>query len=153
MSVLSRKTKSPEETKEWGRDLSKRLKPGSVVALTGSLGSGKTFLVQGICSGLGVEKAVTSPTFVIINEYPGKTPLYHFDLYRIREVAEVLELGYQEYFFGEGITVIEWGERAEELLPEEHLKVQFFYQDETMREISISGRGKRFERLLQSIAA
>lgn len=149
------RTFSPEETEWLGSVIGAQLAPGDVVSLVGELGSGKTCFTRGLARGLGIDGAVpiVSPTFTLINEYPGQMPLYHFDLYRIREISEILELGYQEYFFGEGITVIEWGERAEELLPEEHLRVEFRYQDETVREISVRGRGKRFERLLQSIAA
>lgn len=149
------RTFGPEETEWLGSVIGAQLAPGDVVSLEGELGSGKTCFTRGLARGLGIDGTVpiVSPTFTLINEYPGQVPLFHFDLYRIREIAEILELGYQEYFFGEGITVIEWGERAEELLPEEHLKVQFHYQDETVREITVAGRGKRFERLLQLIGA
>ena len=142
MSVLSRKTKSPEGTKEFGRDLSKQLKPGSVVALIGSLGSGKTVLVQGICSGLGVDKAVTSPTFVIINEYPGRLNessvwVYHFDLYRLEDVEEFIRLGYEEYFYGKGITLIEWAEKVKDFLPKERFEVSLKIISENEREITL----------------
>ncbi len=142
MSVLSRKTKSPEGTKELGRDLSQQLKPGSVVALSGSLGSGKTVLVQGICSGLGVEKAVTSPTFVIINEYPGRLNessvwVYHFDLYRLEDVEEFINLGYEEYFYGKGITLIEWAEKVREFLPKSRFEINLKIISENEREIIV----------------
>jgi tRNA threonylcarbamoyladenosine biosynthesis protein TsaE len=130
--MMDKKTESPEETKEFGRSLAKDLAPGSVVALIGPLGSGKTVLVQGICSALGVEQVVTSPSFVIINEYPGKlnrSPvwIYHFDLYRLENVEEFIKLGYEEYFYGKGITLIEWAEKVKSFLPkrrwEVHLKI------------------------------
>ncbi len=142
MSTLSKKTNSPEETRQFGRDLSKHLKPGSVVALIGPLGSGKTVLVQGICSGLGVEKAVTSPTFVIINEYPGKlngSPVwvYHFDLYRLEDVEEFIRLGYEEYFYGKGITLIEWAEKVRDFLPRNRFEVSLKIISENERGIIV----------------
>lgn len=140
--MVKLKTKSPEETKEFGKELSGMLKPGSVVALIGPLGSGKTVLVQGICAGLGVEKAVTSPTFVIINEYPGKlnrSPIwvYHFDLYRLENVDEFLKLGYEEYFYGKGITLIEWAEKIREFLPKNRTEINLKILSESEREIDV----------------
>lgn len=142
MSALSKRTADPEETRQFGRDLSKQLKAGSVVALTGSLGSGKTVLVQGICTGLGVEKAVTSPTFVIINEYPGKLSglpvwVYHFDLYRLEDVDEFIRLGYEEYFYGKGITLIEWAEKVREFLPKSRFAINLKIVSENEREIIV----------------
>ncbi|MFH1336022.1 MAG: tRNA (adenosine(37)-N6)-threonylcarbamoyltransferase complex ATPase subunit type 1 TsaE [Candidatus Zixiibacteriota bacterium] len=140
--MVSQKTKSPEETKNLGKDLSRKLKPGSVVALIGPLGSGKTVLVQGICAGLGVEKTVTSPTFVIINEYPGslnKSPIwvYHFDLYRLENVDEFLRLGYEEYFYGKGVTLIEWAEKIKGSLPKKRMEINLKILSESEREICI----------------
>jgi tRNA threonylcarbamoyladenosine biosynthesis protein TsaE len=140
--MVSQKTKSPEETKNFGKDLSKKLIPGTVVALTGPLGSGKTVLVQGICVGLGVEKTVTSPTFVIINEYPGslnQSPIwvYHFDLYRLESVEEFLGLGYEEYFYGKGVTLIEWAEKIKEFLPKKRMEINLKILSESEREICI----------------
>ena len=134
------KTASPEETRQKGRELSQQLKPGSLVALTGSLGSGKTVLVQGICAGLGVEKAVTSPTYVIINEYPGRWNgalvwVYHFDLYRLEDPEEFIRLGYEEYFYGRGITLIEWAEKAEGFLPKSRIEINLKIISENEREI------------------
>jgi tRNA threonylcarbamoyladenosine biosynthesis protein TsaE len=141
MSALITKTASPEETRQMGRELSQQLKPGSVVALTGSLGSGKTVLVQGICAGLGVEKAVTSPTYVIINEYPGRwngapVGVYHFDLYRLEDTEEFIRLGYEEYFYGQGITLIEWAEKVREFLPKSRFEINLKIISENEREIS-----------------
>ena len=138
--MIEKKTSSSEETKEFGRSLTKRLKPGSVIALIGPLGSGKTVLVQGICSGLEVKEAVTSPSFVIINEYPGRlgrSPIwvYHFDLYRLENPEEFAKLGYEEYFYGKGITLIEWAEKMTPFLPEKRWEVKFKILSETEREI------------------
>ncbi|MGB2803450.1 MAG: tRNA (adenosine(37)-N6)-threonylcarbamoyltransferase complex ATPase subunit type 1 TsaE [Candidatus Zixiibacteriota bacterium] len=138
--MMEKKTNSAEETKEFGRSLTKCLKPGSVLALIGPLGSGKTVLAQGICSGLQVKAAVTSPTFVIINEYPGRlnnSPIwvYHFDLYRLENPEEFAKLGYEEYFYGRGITIIEWAEKVTALLPKKRWEVNLKILSETEREI------------------
>ena len=139
---IEKKTKSVEETKRFGKSLSKQLEPGSVVALIGSLGSGKTVLIQGICSGLGVDKPVTSPTFVIINEYPGRLHelpiwIYHFDLYRLENVEEFIKLGYEEYFYGRGITLIEWAEKVKDFLPKKRLEINLEILSENEREIIV----------------
>jgi tRNA threonylcarbamoyladenosine biosynthesis protein TsaE len=138
--MIEKKTNSAEETKEFGRNLTSRLKPGSVIALIGPLGSGKTVLAQGICSALEVKEAVTSPSFVIINEYParlGGSPIwvYHFDLYRLENLEEFAKLGYEEYFYGKGITLIEWAEKVTPFLPEKRWEVNFKILSETEREI------------------
>ncbi len=138
--MIEKKTNSSEETKEFGRSLAKQLTPGSVVGLVGPLGSGKTVLVQGICSGLGVQRAVTSPSFVIINEYPGRLKecpiwVYHFDLYRLENVEEFIKLGYEEYFYGRGITLIEWAEKVKAFLPEKRWEVHLEILSENEREI------------------
>lgn len=138
--MIEKKTNSSEETKEFGSSLAKQLTPGSVVGLVGPLGSGKTVLVQGICSGLGVQRAVTSPSFVIINEYPGRLKerpiwVYHFDLYRLENVEEFIKLGYEEYFYGKGITLIEWAEKVKAFLPEKRWEVRLEILSENEREI------------------
>jgi len=132
------KTSSPEETKKFGEKLAKKLKPGEVVAFFGPLGSGKTCLIQGICQGLNVANPVTSPCFVIINEYPGKIKVYHFDLYRLERIEELYELGYEEYFYGDGVCLVEWAEKAKSLLPEKRIEIQLKISSEKEREIIIS---------------
>ncbi len=118
-------TRSEEETIVAGEELSRRLVPGSVVALYGDLGSGKTRFVKGISRGLGIRETVTSPTFTIVNEHSGgRIPLYHFDLYRLRSVAELDEIGFEEYVFGNGVTVLEWAEMIAEQLPAERIDVR-----------------------------
>ena len=115
-------TFSPQETEAIGRAMGSRLVAGDVVALIGEIGSGKTCFTKGVAAGLGIDKAVpiVSPTFTLINEYPGILPLYHFDLYRIDDKVQILDLGCEEYWGGGGVAVIEWGEKAADLLPEEH---------------------------------
>lgn len=125
MDVLTILSKGPEETHRLGQLLSKWLNPGDVVSIIGELGAGKTVLVKGIATGLGIDEgAVTSPTFSLINEYTGKVPLFHFDAYRIRRSEEWEDLGYEEYFRGRGISVVEWGNLVEDYLPRKYLQIK-----------------------------
>ena len=141
-------TKSPAETKRLGERMGKLLLPGDTVALIGELGSGKTVLTKGIAKGLGIKgNPVRSPSFIFIKEYSGKVPLFHFDLYRLKKPEELDTLGYEEYFSGKGVVVIEWAERAKNFLPEEYLKVKLSVLGENERSISL--KGKRFERGLR----
>ena len=129
------RTRSPEETADAGRVFASTLRPGDVVALTGELGSGKTRFVAGVCAGLGVRAPVTSPSFTLINEYPAPFGLVvHVDLYRISGDRELAELGIEEYFTEKCITLIEWAERAERLLPQDSRRVSFAHAGaETVR--------------------
>ena len=146
MEILSQ---SREETIAFGQKLAKHLKPGDIICLIGDLGSGKTTLVKGIAQGLGLNPSqINSPTFVLMNAYKGKWPLYHFDLYRLQKAKEVLPLDYEEYFYGDGIAVVEWAERLGPLLPKECLKVELSYQDEEKRLIKLSAQGGRWEQFL-----
>jgi tRNA threonylcarbamoyladenosine biosynthesis protein TsaE len=130
-------TSSPEETKKKGKNLAKNFSPGLVVALFGPLGSGKTCLTQGICSGLGVKDFVVSPSFVLINEYEGKYKIYHLDLFRLENLSEIMNLGYEEYFYGDGVCIIEWAEKAKELLPDKRIEIHLKILSEKTREIRI----------------
>ena len=130
-------TSSPEETKKLGENLAQGFSPGQVVALFGPLGSGKTCLTQGICSGLGVKDFVVSPSFVLINEYEGKYKIYHIDLFRLEKLSEIINLGYEEYFYGDGICIIEWAEKAKEILPDKRLEIHLKILSEKRREIRI----------------
>ncbi len=112
-------TYSPDETFLLAQKLGQKAQPGQVYALDGDLGTGKTLFSQGFADGLGVAETVSSPTFTIIQEYvTGRLPLYHFDVYRIEEPEELEEIGYEDYFFGDGVCLIEWAEQIRELLPE-----------------------------------
>lgn len=112
--------KNEEETKAFGVQLGRNAARGDIIALIGDLGTGKTALTKYIAKGLGIEETVTSPTFTIVQEYhSGKLPLYHFDVYRIGDPDEMFELGYEEYFFGDGVCVIEWADLIEDLIPPE----------------------------------
>ena len=135
-------SKSPTETFSIGRLLGEGLTGGDCVALTGELGAGKTCLTQGIAAGLGVPDGyvVTSPTFTLINEYPGgDTTLYHLDVYRLSGSADLEEMGFQEYLMSDGVMVIEWAEKVSDAIPDEALRVELSYMDEMVRRIEISG--------------
>ena len=106
------------KTKEIGYKLGNLLTPGSVICLIGDLGAGKTTMTQSLAKALEVDDYITSPTFTIVNEYEGKMPLYHFDVYRIGDPEEMYELGYEDYFFGEGVCLIEWSKLISELIPD-----------------------------------
>ena len=108
---------SPEDTRALGERLGSALGPGSVVACIGELGAGKTCFLQGLCRGLGVESDVTSPTFVLINQYRGRVPVYHLDAYRTASLTELVDLGVEEILHGEGVTVIEWADKLLPLVP------------------------------------
>ena len=113
-------SESVEETKDIAAKFARTLKPGDVVCLKGDLGAGKTHFVKGMAGAFGIEESeVQSPTFTLINEYMGSLPLYHFDCYRMESVREALEIGAEEYFYGEGVSVIEWPERIQEIIPPE----------------------------------
>lgn len=117
-------TNSPEETFDLGRRMGADAKPGQIYTLNGALGAGKTIFTKGMAAGLGIEEPVSSPTFTIVQEYSGgRLPLYHFDVYRIGEPEEMEEIGYDDYFFGEGVCLIEWAELIRELLPERVISV------------------------------
>ena len=137
-----------EDTIKVGEILGGLLEPRSIVALKGELGAGKTVLVKGIARGLKAEEEPNSPTFVIMNAYEGRIPLYHFDLYRISGIDELEGIGYEDYFFDSGVCVIEWADRVEEILPEEAIKIEIKIPEkenthsETERYIKIEGNEK-----------
>lgn len=121
---VNAETHSPEETGRLGAAFASLVRPGDIISLTGDLGAGKTRYVQGLAAGLGVSEHVTSPTFAIIKEYTtGRLPLYHFDVYRLENQRELEGLGYEDYFFGEGVTVIEWGDKVSGLIPDNALNI------------------------------
>ena len=117
-------TRSPEETYELGRKIGLQARPGQVYTLTGDLGVGKTVFTQGVAAGLGITEPVSSPTFTIVQVYEeGRLPFYHFDVYRIGDIEEIEEIGYDDYFFGKGICLIEWAELIEEILPDDRISI------------------------------
>lgn len=142
-------SQSPEYTRKIGAEIGKKAHPGSVIALCGHLGTGKTVLAQGIASGLGIKNIVTSPTFVIINEYSGRCPFYHIDTYRLNSSEALREIGYEEYFYSDGVTVIEWAHKIEDLLPEEYLRVELKVLGECDRELVFIPFGEEYIKLVE----
>ena len=121
---MIKETNAPEETFAFGKMLGEQAKPGEVICLNGDLGVGKTVFTKGFAEGLGITEPVNSPTFTIVQEYhEGRLPLYHFDVYRIADVSEMDEIGYEEYFFSDGVCLIEWGTLIEELLPDSTITI------------------------------
>lgn len=118
-------TNTPEETFAFGKSLGEKAEAGMVYTLIGDLGVGKTVFTQGLAEGLGIKEAISSPTFTIVQVYEeGRLPLYHFDVYRIGDVEEMEEIGYEDYFYGEGVSLIEWANLIEEILPEKYTEIK-----------------------------
>ena len=118
-------TNSPQETKELGKKMAERAKPGDVFTLVGDLGVGKTVFTQGIAEGLGIDEPDNSPTFTIVQEYEsGRMPFYHFDVYRIGDPEEMDEIGFDDYIYGDGLCLIEWADLIEEILPEKRVAIR-----------------------------
>lgn len=152
--LLVLRSASPEATHALGERLGHLLGSGDIVLLTGDLGAGKTALAQGIARGLGVAGPVSSPTFTILKEYAGRIPLYHFDLYRIEHPDELEALGFADYFYGEGVSVVEWAERGEDDVeggapwPEDALRINIAAEGAEARMLRLSATGPRGEALL-----
>ena len=137
---------SPDDTYEFAYKLGEKLKPGTVIALNGDLGAGKTLFTQGLAAGLGIKDHVNSPTFTIMQIYEGgRLPLYHFDVYRIEDPDEMAETGLDDYIYGDGVTVIEWADYIDELMPEDHIKIRISRDPDKgsdYRLISVTENGK-----------
>ena len=132
-------THSEAETEALGERLAKCLRAGAVVALYGDLGAGKTAFVRGMARGLDIRESVSSPTFTIVNEYPGDPALFHFDMYRLKNAEELYGIGWEDYLDRNGICVTEWSERIEEALPEDAVRVRIERLSDTDRAVSIEG--------------
>ena len=133
-------TRSAEETIKLGEKIAARLKPGDIVALSGELGSGKTTLVKGIAKGLGVAnyRYVNSPSFVLVKEYKGKIPLFHFDIYRLDSLKDIEDIGYEDYLARRGVVVIEWSSKMTRILPKKHLEVSIKIKNPNERTVHIN---------------
>jgi len=129
--------RSPAETRALGNQLGSHLGPGAVIACIGELGAGKTCFLQGLCRGLGVEAEVTSPTFVLVNEYRGRLPVHHLDAYRTASLTELVDLGVEELLHGDGVTVIEWADKLRPLLPPDTIHVHISGVGDEPRSITI----------------
>jgi len=141
------------QTRRLGAHLAELLSPSQVIALVGGLGTGKTRFAQGVGRGLGVQEAIVSPTFTLIREYRGENiplPLFHIDLYRLQDAADMLTLGLDEYLYGDGVCLIEWADRlAGNQLPVEHLLINFRYLDQNKRGLLFQPSGLHYETLLR----
>src|SRR5690625_1783047 len=145
------KTKTEEETIKLASRLALLLKPGDVVTLEGELGTGKTTFTKGIAQGLGVKQNITSPTFTIIKEYDGELPLYHMDAYRLEHSEE--DIGFTEYFYGDGISVVEWSQFIEDFLPEERLNIVIEYVSDNVRRLKFQPIGKHYRNMTNQLLA
>lgn len=132
-------SRSPEETRRIGERLGRRLSAGAVVACVGELGAGKTCFLQGLARGLGVSASVTSPTFVLVNQYRGRLPVYHLDAYRTASLTELLDLGVEEMFHGDGVTVVEWADKLLPLLPPHAITVTITGLGDEPRQVVVEG--------------
>jgi len=146
------RSNSPTSTFNFGRQLGKRLQSGSIIALIGELGCGKTLFTRGICVGLNVpERYVNSPTFAFVNEYLGRLPVFHIDLYRLNTIDEEFEIGLLDYLakVGSGVIILEWAEKALALFPNDYLQVQFEVLSARRRQLTLAGFGEKFSRLIK----
>jgi tRNA threonylcarbamoyladenosine biosynthesis protein TsaE len=146
-------TKSTSETVRLGKRIGSLLQPREVVALVGELGAGKTQFIKGLAAGVGIGTPtyISSPSFTLINEYPGKIPFYHVDLFRLEREKDAEELGLEDYFQSGGITAIEWADKIPSLIPKEMLLIHITYTGKNTRSLEIIGKGKRFEELVSRI--
>jgi tRNA threonylcarbamoyladenosine biosynthesis protein TsaE len=142
---------SPEETQDFGACLGELARPGDVLLLVGELGAGKTCLTQGIARGLGIKEYAASPSFVVVRELYGRLPLYHMDFYRLDNLEEIADLGLDDYFYGQGVSVVEWADKGLSLLPAEHLLVEMSYLSDTGRRLKLKARGKRYRQLVAEL--
>ena len=149
MNEIVFNTHSPEETAKLAYRLGQIATQGTVITLEGDLGAGKTTFTKGLAKGLGIERNVNSPTFTIIKEYKGRLPLYHMDVYRVEDAFE--DLGFDEYFEGQGVTVVEWAHLIEDQLPSELLSIQILYAGENERRIVLIPKGEKYVQLCKEI--
>ena len=149
MSDYQYVTSSPEETQAFAERLGKRLTAGDVLTLEGDLGAGKTTFTKGLGVGLGVKRTINSPTFTIIKEYMGRMPFYHMDVYRLEDSDE--DLGFEEFFEGDGVTVIEWAHFIKDFLPSERLEITIEYREESERRITLHALSSHFEKICKEL--
>lgn len=143
--------KNLKDTEKIGKIISNILKEGTVICLDGDLGAGKTTLTQFIAKEFGVNGYITSPTFTIIKEYDGRLPLYHMDVYRIGSEVEMYDLGYDEYIYSNGVTIIEWSINIKNMLPENRINIEIQRIDDESRMFNITGKGTTYEKLTEEL--
>ena len=153
MASWSVLTRSPRQTMNWGSRLGRLLKGGEIIALIGELGSGKTCFVRGVTQGLevGKEAWIRSPTFTLINEYHGRLPVYHIDLYRVESRAQLEGLNLREYLYSDGVSLIEWFEHLPADEVDEFLEVRVAYVDGNRRQLTFSPHGRRYEEIVEGL--
>ncbi|HHV47297.1 MAG TPA: tRNA (adenosine(37)-N6)-threonylcarbamoyltransferase complex ATPase subunit type 1 TsaE [Tissierellia bacterium] len=144
--------KSKEDTERFGIKLGKLLKEGDIISLTGDLGAGKTTLTKSIGKGLDIKDYITSPTFTLINEYKGRVALYHFDIYRLEDMENLYDLGYEDYFYSDGVTIVEWGDKIKDLLPDYTINIHID-KGEGLEEriVTIDGQGERYDQIVKEL--
>lgn len=148
MTQIIKKMHTIEDTNSFGRKLAELLQPGDIITMEGDLGAGKTTLTKAIGAGLGVKRTINSPTFTIIKEYEGRLPLYHMDVYRLENSDE--DIGFEEYFSGEGVSIVEWAQFIEDYLPKERLELTLKHDGEA-RTILLLPIGERYEKLCKEL--
>jgi len=142
---------SAEETQRFGKELGQLAMPGDVILLVGNLGAGKTCLTQGIAWGLNIDGYARSPSFVVMNEYRGRLPMYHIDLYRLDNIAEIADLGLDDYLYGKGFCVIEWADKALDLMPPQNLLIKIDLLGENERKLDLTPHGERYTAMLHEM--
>jgi tRNA threonylcarbamoyladenosine biosynthesis protein TsaE len=153
MESLKLNSHSPEQTQLLGSYLGELAQEADVFLLTGELGTGKTCLAQGIAHGLDIKEYAFSPSFVIFREYHGRLPLYHIDFYRLEHIEEIADLGLEEYFYGDGVCVVEWAEKGLQIVPRDNLLISLHYSpaSETQRSICLKPQGERYQKLTEQL--
>jgi tRNA threonylcarbamoyladenosine biosynthesis protein TsaE len=151
MNKIELESHSAEQTQQLGYYLGQIAQPGNIFLLSGNLGSGKTCLTQGIARGMDIKSTVISPSFVLVREHYGRMPLYHMDLYRLDNIEEIVNLGLEQYFEGDGLCVVEWAEKGITVFPAEHLLISMEYLTETDRKIVIQADTEDYNRLLDEL--
>jgi len=153
MESLKLNSHSPEQTQLLGSYLGELAQKADVFLLVGELGTGKTCLVQGIAHGLDIKEYAFSPSFVIFREYHGRLPLYHIDFYRLEHIEEIADLGLEEYYYGDGVCVVEWAEKGLQIVPRDNLLISLNYipASETQRSICLKPQGERYQELAEQL--
>ncbi|MFA5374872.1 MAG: tRNA (adenosine(37)-N6)-threonylcarbamoyltransferase complex ATPase subunit type 1 TsaE [Dehalococcoidia bacterium] len=142
---------SPEETQRFGKELGHLARAGDVILLVGNLGAGKTCLTQGIAWGLDIDGYARSPSFVVVNEYKGRLPMYHIDLYRLDNIAEIADLGLDDYLYGHGLCVVEWADKALDLMPPQNLLIKIDLLSENERRLELKSNGERYKAIIADV--
>lgn len=142
---------SEDKTYQIGYKLGQLVKKGDIICLTGDLGAGKTTITKSIAKGMEIDEYITSPTFTIVHEYEGREKLFHFDVYRVGSVEEMEDIGYEEYFYSEGVCVIEWANLIEEIIPKKHLWIHIKYGEDSNRIMNITSTDKHFDKIVEEL--